>query len=52
MSSTTTKVLAGCGVGCLLVLLAIGGVTWMGYRWTKETIETVESAERFARAES
>lgn len=46
MSGTTTKVLAGCGVGCLLILLAIGGVTWMGYRWTKETIETVESAER------
>jgi hypothetical protein len=46
MSTGTTKVLAGCGVGCLLILMAIGGVTWMGYRWTKETIETVETAER------
>lgn len=46
MSNTTTKVLAGCGVGCLLALVALGGVTWMGYRWTKEAIETVESAER------
>jgi hypothetical protein len=46
VSGTTSKVLAGCGVGCLLVLLALGGVTWMGYRWTKTTIEAVESAER------
>lgn len=46
MSSTTTKVLAGCGVGCLLVLLAVGGLGWMGYRWARTAAEVVEAAER------
>jgi hypothetical protein len=46
MSSTTTKVLAGCGVGCLLALLALGGLGWMGYRWARTAAEVVEAAER------
>jgi hypothetical protein len=46
MSSTTTKVLAGCGVGCLLVLLALGGLGWMGYRWARTAAEVVDAAER------
>mgnify|MGYP001823244020 CR=1 FL=1 len=46
MSNTTTKVLAGCGVGCLFFLVAIGGLGWMGYRWAKTAVEVVEEAER------
>lgn len=46
MSNTTTKVLAGCAVGCLLVMLALGGLGWMGYRWAKTAAEVVEAAER------
>jgi hypothetical protein len=46
MSNTTTKVLAGCGVGCLLFLFAIGGLGWMGYRWARTAAEVVEAAER------
>jgi hypothetical protein len=45
MSNTTTKVLAGCGVGCLLALLAVGGLGWMGYRWARTAAEVVEAAE-------
>ena len=45
MSNTTTKVLAGCGVGCLLALLALGGLGWMGYRWARTAAEVVEAAE-------
>jgi hypothetical protein len=46
MSGTTTKVLAGCAVGCLLVLLAVGGVGWMGYRYARRAVEVVDAAER------
>jgi len=46
MSNTTTKVLAGCAVGCLLVTVALGGLAWMGYRWAKTAAEVVEAAER------
>ena len=46
MSNTTTKVLAGCAVGCLLILLALGGLGWMGYRWAKTAVDVVEAAER------
>jgi hypothetical protein len=46
MSNTTTKVLAGCGVGCLLITVAAGGVAWMGYRWARTAVEAVEAAER------
>jgi hypothetical protein len=46
MSNTTTKVLAGCGVGCLLIVLALGGVAWMGYRWAKTAAEVIEEAGR------
>ena len=46
MSKTTTKVLAGCGVGCLLVAVVLVGVGWMGYRWARMAAEAVESAGR------
>jgi hypothetical protein len=46
MSNTTTKVLAGCAVGCLLIVLALGGLGWMGYRWARTAAEVVEAAER------
>jgi hypothetical protein len=46
MSNTTTKVLAGCGVGCLLITVALVGLGWMGYRWARTAAEVVEAAER------
>lgn len=46
MSNTTTKVLAGCGVGCLLFTVALVGLGWMGYRWARTAAEVVEAAER------
>jgi hypothetical protein len=46
MSNTTTKVLAGCAVGCFLVVLAVGGLAWMSYRWAKTAAEVVDAAER------
>ncbi len=46
MSNTTTKVLAGCGVGCLLVTVVLVGVGWMGYRWARLAAEAVETAGR------
>jgi len=46
MSNTTTKVLAGCAVGCLLVVLALGGLAWMSYRWAKTAADVVDAAER------
>jgi hypothetical protein len=49
MSNTTTKVLAGCGVGCLLFVVAIAGLGWMGYRWARTAVEVVENAERTER---
>ena len=39
MSNTTTKVLAGCGVGCLLITVALVGLGWMGYRWARTAAE-------------
>jgi hypothetical protein len=46
MSDTTTKVLGGCAVGCLLVVLALGGFAWMGYRWAQTATEVIEAAEQ------
>lgn len=46
MSNTTTKVLAGCAVGCLLIFVAFGGLAWMGYRWARSAAEVVDAAER------
>ena len=46
MSNTTTKVMAGCGVGCLLITVALAGVGWMAYRWARTASETVDAAER------
>jgi len=46
VSKTTTKILAGCGVGCLLATVVLVGVGWMGYRWARMAAEAVESAGR------
>ncbi len=46
MGGTTTKVLGGCAVGCVLVVLALGGLAWMGYRWGRTAADVVDSAER------
>jgi hypothetical protein len=46
VSKTTTKVLAGCGVGCLLATVVLVGVGWMGYRWARLAAEAVEAAGR------
>jgi hypothetical protein len=50
MTSTTSKVLTGCGIGCLLVIVFAAGVSFMGYRWVKDTTEAVEEAGRVERA--
>jgi hypothetical protein len=44
MSKTTSKVLTGCGIGCLLVIVGVVGLGWMGYRWTQLAVESMESA--------
>ena len=49
MASTTSKVLTGCGIGCLLVIIMGVGVSFMGYRWVKDTTEAVEEAGRIER---
>lgn len=50
MSTTTQKVLAGCAVGCLLVIVLAVGVGWMGYRWVETATEAIENAEQTERA--
>jgi hypothetical protein len=49
MASTTSKVLTGCGIGCLLVIFMGVGVSFMGYRWIKNTSEAYEEAGRIER---
>ena len=44
MSSTTSKVLTGCGLGCLAFVIIGAALGWMGYRWAQETVATVETA--------
>ena len=44
MDKTWTKVLAGCGIGCLFLVLLAVGLSWMGYRWAKDTATAVEAA--------
>ena len=46
MSTTTTKVLTGCGIGCLLVIVFAVGLGFMGYRWAQDAAEKVEEAGR------
>jgi hypothetical protein len=46
VSNTTTKILAGCGVGCLLVFLVLAGLGWMSYRWARTAVEVVDAAEQ------
>lgn len=46
MTSTTSKVLTGCGIGCLIVIVFAVGVSFMGYRWVKDATEAVEEAGR------
>ncbi len=49
MTSTTSKVLTGCGIGCLMVIVLAAGLSYMGYRWVRETTEAVEEAGRIER---
>ena len=49
MTSTTSKVLTGCGIGCLLLIMLAVGMSFMGYKWVKETTEAVEEAGRIER---
>ena len=49
MSGTTSKVLTGCGLGCLAMVVVIGALGWMGYRWAQDTVATVETASESAR---
>ena len=44
MSRTTSKVLTGCGIGCLLAIVLVVGFGWMGYRWARLAADAVESA--------
>jgi hypothetical protein len=48
MAGTTSKVLAGCALGCLLAVLLVVGAGWMLVRWGQGMASTVEQA----RAES
>jgi hypothetical protein len=49
MASTTSKVLAGCGIGCVVVIVIAAGVSFMCYRWVKDTTEAVDEASRVER---
>ena len=49
MSTTSSKVLTGCGIGCFLAIALIVGSGWMGYRWTREVVEAVDLAGRTER---
>jgi hypothetical protein len=42
MASTTSKVLAGCGFGCLVLVLLGVATGWLGYRWVGNAIESIE----------
>jgi hypothetical protein len=46
VASTTSKVVTGCSIGCLLLLLLSFGLTWMGYRWAREAADVVEATGR------
>jgi hypothetical protein len=43
MSKTSSKVLTGCGIGCLLAIVLVVGFGWMGYRWARLAADAVES---------
>jgi hypothetical protein len=42
MASTTSKVLAGCAFGCLVLVLMGVATGWLGYRWVGNAIESIE----------
>lgn len=44
MAGTTSKVLAGCALGCLLAVLLVVGVGWMLVRWGQGMASTVDQA--------
>lgn len=46
MSKTSSKVLTGCGIGCLLAIVVIVGFGWVGYRWARLAVDAVEAAEQ------
>jgi len=43
VSKTASKVLTGCGIGCLLAIVLVVGFGWMGYRWARLAADAVES---------
>jgi hypothetical protein len=43
MASTTSKVLAGCAFGCLILVLLGVATGWLGYRWVGSAIESIEA---------
>jgi hypothetical protein len=49
MASTTSKVLTGCGIGCLMIIVLAAGLSYMGFRWVRETTKAVEEAGRIER---
>jgi hypothetical protein len=49
MAGTTSKVLAGCALGCLLAVLLVVGVGWMLVRWGQGMASTVEQARTESR---
>jgi hypothetical protein len=44
MSGATSKVVTGCAIGCVVLLLMAGVLAWMGYRWTRGAIEKADQA--------
>jgi hypothetical protein len=44
MASTSAKILSGCGIGCVLLLILAAGLAWLGYSWVTETMDEVETA--------
>ena len=46
MGSTTSKILGGCGIGCLLLVILTAGLGFMGYQWAKDATVAVEEAGR------
>jgi hypothetical protein len=46
VSKTASKVLTGCGIGCLLAIVLVVGFGWMSYRWARLAADAAESALR------
>ncbi len=44
MASTSAKILSGCGIGCVVLLVLAAGLGWLGYSWVSTTMEEAETA--------